>query len=192
MLELEFLFVMHELVNTLCVWPHLIPITIFSCCWYIPVFTKIENGCRVLPSLLICRKICSKPCSAQYWASGISSLGVGCHSLQTKEIFWIVKNHHSLKWKISSKNFFFIHVDSQTLDIIFQTVCSKWEIYKNNDFLYLGDISTWVTYFWDNMFLSIYPLLSLCQCNRGVETLAMVIWAIIWAWNPSRWGVLYK
>ena len=43
MMELEFLFVTYQLVSTLCALPHLIPTTILLCCWYIPVFTKVES-----------------------------------------------------------------------------------------------------------------------------------------------------
>ena len=93
-----------------------------------------------------------------------------------EEFFWIVKNHHSLSsWRFSPrifKIFFiylnFLYVDSYTLGRISQIVCSKWEIYQNNDSPYLGGIRTWVTGFWVICFF-LYTHHCLCACETEVQ-----------------------
>ena len=67
-------------------------------------------------------------------------------------------------------------------------VCSKWEIYKNNYFPYFEGHQDLGHLLWVSMVFSMYPSLSLCLCDRGTETLSMVMWAIRWAWNPISWG----
>lgn len=42
------------------------------------------------------QEVSLNPVSAQYPANGIATSGVGCHSLLTKELLWIVKNHQVL------------------------------------------------------------------------------------------------
>ena len=67
-------------------------------------------------------------------------------------------------------------------------VCSKGEIHKNNYFTYFEGHQNLGHLLWVSMVFSIYPLLSLCLCDRSTETLSIVMWAIRWAWNPISWG----
>ena len=105
------------------------------------------------PGLPHCR-----PISAQYWANGISPPGIDCHSLQTEEFFWIVKNHHFLSSGRSHLRIFFFYLSMwiHRLWIEFPKWCApngKYiKIHKSNDPPCLGSIRTWV-----NMLLSIYP-----------------------------------
>lgn len=83
------------------------------------------------------------------------------------------KSSFSLTWKISSKIFLiyiFMWIHRLGLEFPKWYVCSKWEIFKNNDSPYLRRIRTWVTCFWVNILFSIYPSLSLCLWDRFRST----------------------
>ena len=100
----------------------------------------------------------------QYLANGISIPGLDFHSLQTKELFWIVINQDILSSEIFHPPIFFCISSCGFIRIWIEFLNAMLQVGYKHSSIMMAFISwyfrTWVTCFWVTMFLS-PPSLSL-------------------------------